>query len=116
MRIAPVALFCHNKSVDDLVQMVIDSVVTTHTHPQGVNGSILQALVVNAAVSCNPKEPLDTAHFVNILQEKMLQLETNEPDEYAFSFGFNSKCDIIYFIKIDSKLPPIQLRLVTSLR
>lgn len=83
MRIAPVALFCHNQPLENLIQMAIDSAVTTHTHSQGVHGSILQALVVNAALSCDPKEPLDTAHFVQVLHAKMVELETKEADEYV---------------------------------
>lgn len=81
MRVAPIALFCHNQSLDDLIKMVVDSAVTTHTHSQGVNGTILQALAVNAALSCDPKQPLDTAHFVQMLYNKMHELETTHADE-----------------------------------
>lgn len=91
MRVGPIALFCHNKPVDTLVQMVIDSAIITHTHSQGVNGSILQALVVNAALACDPKEPLDSAHFVQVLHAKMLELETKETDEYVKAKDFSSK-------------------------
>lgn len=81
MRVAPVALFCHNKSVNELIHMATDSAVITHTHSQGVNGSILQALAVNAALLSNPKEPLDAATLVQSLHAKMLELETKDTDE-----------------------------------
>lgn len=41
MRVAPVALFCHN-NVDALIETARKSALITHAHREGYNGAVLQ--------------------------------------------------------------------------
>lgn len=78
MRVSPVALFCHKKTSDEVVQMAKDSAVITHTHKQGVDGTVLQALAVHAALLMDPEHPLSTSDFVSNLIDKMKAIEVDE--------------------------------------
>uniref|UniRef100_T1GD60 ADP-ribosylhydrolase ARH3 n=1 Tax=Megaselia scalaris TaxID=36166 RepID=T1GD60_MEGSC len=55
MRIAPVALFCYNKS-DKLQDMVRQCSLVTHSNDLSVNGAILQALAIHYCVNENPED------------------------------------------------------------
>lgn len=85
MRVAPIALFCHAKPVDLVIELARMSTVPTHTHPDGINGAILQALAVHAAFQLNPNEPLDVHQFLENLEAKIQKIEVAD-DEYAISF------------------------------
>ncbi|KAG4076389.1 hypothetical protein HA402_005832 [Bradysia odoriphaga] len=78
MRVNPVALFCHNKTSDEVVKMAKQSAVITHTHKQGVDGTVLQALAVHAALLMDPEHPLNTQDFVSNLIDKMKAIEVDE--------------------------------------
>lgn len=81
MRVAPVALFCHSRPVDELIEMVGRATAPTHTHAQGVHGSVLQALAVSAALACDPRAPLDGVAFVRALRERIEAVEAGEDEE-----------------------------------
>lgn len=85
MRVAPIALFCHAKPVEVVVELARMTTVPTHTHPDGINGAILQALAVHAAFQLNPNEPLDVHKFLENLQTKIQKIEATD-DEYVISF------------------------------
>ncbi|XP_014261834.1 poly(ADP-ribose) glycohydrolase ARH3-like isoform X2 [Cimex lectularius] len=76
MRIAPVALFCHDNE-DLLIDTVTKSAKLTHTHPLGINGAILQALAIKHSYNHDPKTPIDVDKFSTYLLEKMTALEDN---------------------------------------
>lgn len=78
MRVAPVALFAHNKTSDDVIQMAKQSAVITHTHKQGIDGTVLQALAVHAALLIDPEHPLNIQDFVSNLIDKMKAIEVDE--------------------------------------
>lgn len=80
MRIAPVALFCHRRPVEELIEMVEQATLVTHTHPLGVHGSILQALAIEAALACDPNQPLDSLRFVRTLREQIDRVESADED------------------------------------
>lgn len=84
MRVAPIALFCHDKPVDVVIELARMTTVPTHTHPDGINGAILQALAVHAAFQLNPKEPLDVHQFLENLADKIQKVEAAD-DEYIIS-------------------------------
>lgn len=47
MRIAPVGLICRSLSPTELKNTVLDAVICTHSHPEGVDGAVIQARAVS---------------------------------------------------------------------
>lgn len=74
MRVAPLALFCHS-DYNELINLVQQSAKLTHTHKEGYNGTILQAIAVYQSLQLDPKGMLDTQNFSSQLIEKMSQIE-----------------------------------------
>lgn len=86
MRIAPVALFCAHKSIDELVTMVRGQSVITHTHALAIAGSILQAMAVRQAVQLNPNEPLDIEKYLDNLNSEIVKVD-DEHGSYQTQIG-----------------------------
>ncbi|XP_053660494.1 ADP-ribosylhydrolase ARH3-like [Anopheles marshallii] len=81
MRVSPVALYCVNKSIDELVRLVKETSQVTHTNVLGVNGAILQALAIRQSFLLNPNEPFCWKTFLAQLQQHMVEIEKeNDPD------------------------------------
>lgn len=78
MRVSPIALFGHNKTSDEIIDLAKQSAIITHTHKQGVDGTVLQALAVHAALLMDPEEPLNTQDFISNLIIKMKAIEVDE--------------------------------------
>ncbi|PRD28455.1 UNVERIFIED_CONTAM: Adprhl2 [Trichonephila clavipes] len=80
MRIAPVALSGHNKTDESFKNDVEECSHVTHTHPNGVNGAILQSYAVKAALKCDISKEFDPLDFINQLQKKMETIEMKESE------------------------------------
>ncbi|XP_053670489.1 ADP-ribosylhydrolase ARH3-like [Anopheles nili] len=81
MRISPVALFCSNKSTEELLRLVKETSAVTHTNVLGVNGAILQALAIRQCLQLNPNEPFCWKTFLGELKSHMIEVEKeNDPD------------------------------------
>uniref|UniRef100_A0A182NRP3 ADP-ribosylhydrolase ARH3 n=1 Tax=Anopheles dirus TaxID=7168 RepID=A0A182NRP3_9DIPT len=81
MRVSPVALYCANKSIDELVRLVKESSEVTHTNVLGVNGAVLQALAIRQSLLLNPNEPFCWKTFLAELKQHVVELEKeNDPD------------------------------------
>lgn len=78
MRVFPVALFGQNKTADEVIELAKQSALITHTHKQGVDGTILQALAVHAALLMDPEHPLNTQEFISQLINKMKIIEIDD--------------------------------------
>lgn len=78
MRVAPVALFGHKKTQDEIIEMGKQSALVTHSHTQGIDGTVLQALAVHAALLMDPEQPLNTQEFISNLINKMKVIEVDE--------------------------------------
>ncbi|KAK3597729.1 hypothetical protein CHS0354_006080 [Potamilus streckersoni] len=74
MRIAPAALFACRKQMDfkKLRELVEPITQLTHTHPQAVQGALLESLAVDLALKT---ESLDPDQFIDYLCDKMKILE-----------------------------------------
>lgn len=81
MRVAPVALFCHGRPVEELIDMVSEATRPTHTNALGLNGAILQALAVRAALAGDATQPLDSVEFVRALREQIELVESRDDEE-----------------------------------
>lgn len=78
MRVSPVALFGHKKSSNEIIEMAKQSALITHSHKQGIDGTVLQALAVHAALLMDPEHPLNTQDFISNLIDKMKAIEVDE--------------------------------------
>lgn len=78
MRVSPVALFGHKKTSDEIIEMAKQSALITHSHKQGIDGTVLQALAVHAALLMDPEQPLNTQDFISNLIDKMKAIEVDE--------------------------------------
>ncbi|XP_078035897.1 ADP-ribosylhydrolase ARH3 isoform X2 [Augochlora pura] len=79
MRVTPIALYCY-KDYDCLVDTVRQATQITHTHPEAINGSILQATAIHQSLLLDPREQLNVQSFVDKLINKMEKIETDEDD------------------------------------
>ena len=79
MRVAPVALFNYN-NVDKVIEMARQSAELTHTHRDGINGTILQALAIHQSLNLNSSDLLIPDEFINSLLTRIEPLE-RENDE-----------------------------------
>lgn len=96
MRVAPVPLFCHNKTSEKVIELTIQQSHITHTHKLGVNGAILQALAIHHLLMQSPasskgnltngSNDFDPEKYIKDLEEKMAAVETA-----ADAFGFESE-------------------------
>ena len=86
MRISPVALFCSKRPVTEMVDMVREQSVITHTHPLAIAGAVLQALAVRQAVQLDPSEPLDIDQFLDTLNTEIVKVD-DEHGSYQTQIG-----------------------------
>ena len=87
MRVAPIALFYHNASIQDVAEMARKSAEITHTHREGVDGTILQALAIHQALNVQTDTELDAQQFVAELQRKMSSIENGDEFDDAQPYG-----------------------------
>lgn len=79
MRAAPIALFCHNSSEQELVDTAKNMALITHANKMGYNGTILQCLAVHEALQTTRE--LDGVKFIDKLIEKMRIVEQPGEDD-----------------------------------
>lgn len=75
---SPIALFGHKKTSNEIIEMAKQSALVTHSHKQGIDGTVLQALAVHAALLMDPEHPLNTQDFISNLIDKMKAIEVDE--------------------------------------
>ncbi|GBN11288.1 Poly(ADP-ribose) glycohydrolase ARH3 [Araneus ventricosus] len=85
MRIAPIALFDHNKTDESLKRDVEECSRITHNHPYGYNGAILQCLAIKAALKSDSSKEFDPVDFISQLEKKMETIETKDDSPYCES-------------------------------
>lgn len=84
MRIAPVGLVYGNKTNEELRKAVVDAVLCTHVHPEGIDGAVIQAKAVGLLASLETVtdfdppvflEALDNIAATGIMKEKISYLQ-----------------------------------------
>lgn len=80
MRAAPIALFCHAATEQELVDTAKDMALLTHANRLGYNGTVLQCLAVREALQ-TPRNDLNCIKFVENLIEKMKKVEKPGKDD-----------------------------------
>ncbi|XP_015910924.2 ADP-ribosylhydrolase ARH3 [Parasteatoda tepidariorum] len=92
MRIAPVALFVHDKDEDSIKNAVKLCSFITHTHPDGLNGALLLCFAIHLALKLDPSKELDPMKFISELEEKMKIIEKKGNTRYCDSLKKIRKC------------------------
>lgn len=110
MRVAPVALFCHNKMPTEVIELAKKSAEITHTHRQGVNGTILQALAIHQVLQ-QTENALDSQHFLDELQAKIQSVEDDGSEENVYTQKLN---EIARLLRIDPSDEQVVNRLGNS--
>ncbi|KAK7109562.1 ADP-ribosylhydrolase ARH3-like [Littorina saxatilis] len=75
MRIAPLGLFCHNQSLEELKEKTLSITRLTHTHPYAEVGALLESFAVQLALSLDNSKPLDTNNFLDVLLQRLQPTE-----------------------------------------
>lgn len=109
MRVAPVAIFCHNKTPSKVVELAKKSAEITHTHEEGLNGAILQALAIHQILQ-QTESGIDSQHFLSELELKMQMVE-----ESGGEIGYSQKLkEIARLLQIDPSEEQVVNRLGNS--
>lgn len=64
MRVGPVALFAH-PDTRVVAALARDTAVVTHTHPEGIDGAVAQAVAVHRVLGLEPDEPVDPLELID---------------------------------------------------
>ncbi|CAF2577878.1 unnamed protein product [Rotaria sp. Silwood2] len=68
MRIAPVALAFRDASDEQLYEAVRMSIISSHVHPEGIDGALVLAKAIILALHCESIDAFDPSQFLNVLQ------------------------------------------------
>ncbi|EDV25415.1 expressed hypothetical protein [Trichoplax adhaerens] len=79
MRVTPVALFTHNRSIKEAQTLATKTSRITHTHPDGINGAIMQMLAVRESLMLNADQDLDVFAFLDKMLIYMEDIEHTLP-------------------------------------
>ncbi|XP_060530838.1 ADP-ribosylhydrolase ARH3-like [Cylas formicarius] len=74
MRIAPIALFFHDK-YDQMIEVARRSTGITHGNVLGLNGALLQCIAVRQSLLTNPNNKINSKVFCSQLREKIKPIE-----------------------------------------
>lgn len=100
MRIAPLALFCHNRSAKDLINLVKQSAVVTHANNLAIIGAALQALAIQQTIKLAAENaPIDRSAFLENLQTQLKTIENT--DEHDIELYCNRIGQINRLLNID---------------
>lgn len=81
MRIAPIAHFCHNRDVADVITLARKSAELTHTNKQAIIGCQLQALAIHQLLRRTNADPVDSAQFLQQLETDLMTVGTDNNTE-----------------------------------
>ncbi|CAF3522783.1 unnamed protein product [Rotaria socialis] len=68
MRIAPVALAFRDASDEELYEAVRMSIISSHVHPEGIDGAFVLAKAIILALRCESIDTFDASGYLNTLQ------------------------------------------------
>ncbi len=68
MRIAPIALAFRNASDEQLYEAVRMAIISSHVHPEGIDGAFIQAKAIILALQCESVNAFDPLQCLTILQ------------------------------------------------
>ncbi|XP_046552646.1 ADP-ribose glycohydrolase ARH3-like [Haliotis rubra] len=78
MRIAPAALGCMKDGFEKLKTVTVDTSQITHSHPQAIQGAVLQSSAVDLALREDQSKQLDRERFLDRLIERIKPMEEEQ--------------------------------------
>ncbi|XP_041369976.1 ADP-ribose glycohydrolase ARH3-like [Gigantopelta aegis] len=81
MRIAPAALFAFSDKFEKLQDISEKITEITHSHPQAIQGAVLQSSAVDLALRLDNTHDVDTDIFIDTLAQRIKPLEENHKPE-----------------------------------
>ncbi|CAF3152008.1 unnamed protein product [Rotaria sp. Silwood2] len=69
MRIAPLALAFRDASDEQLYEAVRMAIISSHVHPEGIDGAFILAKAIILALHCESVDVFDSSEYLNILQK-----------------------------------------------
>ncbi len=68
MRIVPIALAFRHASDEQLYEAVRMAIISSHVHPEGIDGAFIQAKAIILALQCESIDTFDPLQFLTVLQ------------------------------------------------
>ncbi|CAF0970860.1 unnamed protein product [Rotaria sordida] len=68
MRIAPIALAFRDASDEQLYEAVRMSIISSHVHPEGIDGAFILAKGIILALRCESVDAFDPSQYLSVLQ------------------------------------------------
>lgn len=94
MRVAPVALFAH-PDTHTVASLARQTAIITHTHPEGIDGAVSQAVAVDRVLARRPTTPLDPTALIQEIQSCLTTAIFRDKLSYlAASVGHRSSQDL----------------------
>ena len=101
MRISPIGLTFRNASSEVLKAAVVDAVISSHCHPQSIDGAMCMALMIQYALKCESVDEFDYKQLVKVILDNMetegmkknIQLVVDGYDGFADDGDHEGMCD-----------------------
>jgi poly(ADP-ribose) glycohydrolase ARH3 len=68
MRIVPIALAFRNASDEQLYEAVRMAIISSHVHPEGIDGAYVLVKAIILALQCESVDAFDSFQFLTVLQ------------------------------------------------
>lgn len=94
MRVAPVALFAH-PDTNTVAALARNTAIVTHTHHEGIDGAVGQAVAVDRLLARHPDDKLDAAKLIEEIQPHLATAIFRDKLSYlATSIGHRNRKDL----------------------
>ena len=91
MRIVPLALAFRQASDEQVHEAVRMAIISSHVHPEGVDGAFVLAKAIILALHCESVDDFDALQFLNSLQSTSRTADMRDQIEKLITF-YNERC------------------------
>ena len=93
MRIVPLALAFRQASDDQLYEAVRMAIISSHVHPEGVDGGFVLTKAIILALQCGSADDFDPLQFLNNLRSTSRTASMRKQIEKLIAF-YNERCQV----------------------
>jgi ADP-ribosylglycohydrolase len=93
MRIVPLALAFRQASDEQLYEAVRMAIISSHVHPEGVDGAFVLAKAIILALQCDSADDFDPLQFLSNLRSTSRTAGMREQIEKLITF-YNKRCKV----------------------